>query len=261
MKLLILLLVFFPVCSFSQEDTSLRKYSYLIAGNATDSNGHRVIADGTGFFIRVDSALLFITAAHVINGCYSYSDTSMLYPENMHIFIHDLNGKTLQKLSIDIKSLRSPQPCLPLKKNPDIAIISIEDSLLNFPVYIVTDFIAKVKVNSDAMIYGYAGKRFMTESLNNALPKAIVINGYESSIFFNYRPGDKIHYDIQTPNLAEPGYSGSPVFVYHEKKWKLAGVTVAVTEKEKITKQRIIVTKQKYLFSEPRLVLNQEAEQ
>src|SRR5688572_14249529 len=103
-KYLILLIVFIIV-SCSQSVTvrpqdiqqSLKKYSYFIIGFKPVGNGILETASGTGYFIRDNNRLYFLTAKHVLTPC-DYIDTCTppvrrnSFPDSMSILLNDERG-------------------------------------------------------------------------------------------------------------------------------------------------------------------------
>lgn len=200
-----------------QPDVNLQKYSYFIFGVKTPNT----INQGTGFFVREQERLFFITAAHTITGWSPITGKNdpgplpgdifqlRLYKDNTEVFIPLDFSKHKQSY---VKKLGFDQPDLFVMeiKNLNFEINSIESYFMKYPL---TDSI------HESQIFGFP---VLEENDPNKYVKAPA-SKLEAELGFDYKKKiywqmfnkyDSINYQLKILNSFSTlhGYSGSPVF-------------------------------------------------
>src|SRR5260221_7511580 len=86
---------------------TVMKYSYAVSGTYTDPRNPMTVTHytGSGFFVRANEKIFFVTARHVISGCREKAGATKNFPDTMNIFLHDENGNPLPAvIPIDIRA-------------------------------------------------------------------------------------------------------------------------------------------------------------
>lgn len=252
MKFIIGIFLLLCTTASGQPDTFFAKYSYQIFGytltNATA--GEIKMAAGTGFFIRENDHLLFVTSKHVLSGCDSIKDPS--HPDVVNVFLHDSAGNMTSLLPIDIRLVKQNSKCLPMKDDPDIVVIDINRKLLKDTVYSLEAFI-KPRFNniSDILFYGYPVRGYSERYIEFHPTKTVMHSpNYRlySGVVENGKVIDSLNYGLTsteiTFNSSYKGFSGSPVFLRNDSTdWRLMGICIGYTIDEAKKETYIIIAK------------------
>ena len=237
MKLMMTLtLLLQSIYCFSQNDyDSLRKYSYYIVGTFDNLDSGKIVSTGrvtgTGYFIRHDEKLYFITARHVLAGtdelCRKIipSDNEGL----MNISLVNDSGIIQDEvITLNVKTIRDTTACNYLQLSPDIIAYEIDDSG-NHKIYSVEKFLPTYlpKERGEIITFGYrdsldADGVFVTrESIPLITNKYRLYNNYQ---FYRGKENgvDSINYLVGQRdslfNINEvQGHSGSPAFIKDNK--------------------------------------------
>lgn len=219
-------------------------------------NGLSVPGSGTGYFIRKDSKLFFITAKHVFIGCDS-KDTCQrqikrtAFPDAMDIKLTTngiINGNVIP---ISIKRYRDTANC------PWMEADIVAYQVMNTPTDTVYSLENLISSNAEfekgsLSIYGYPASETQIGSMyiekNSSHLFTDKYHFYEN---YKYKACggnyviDKVDYIVKTEGVKTTdlgGYSGSPVFIYNKQtsKWLFMGTFVQVVEEDR-----------KFLFLKP----------
>ena len=227
-----------PALSFSQHsipDDTLSKYSYLILQtktNTEDSNGTKplsIAGYASGFFMKYNNNLFFITAYHIATGVDIYNNKLVnFFFDSLRVRYFTKENKCQSFYLARDFQLPSEFALFPGKA--DIYIYKIDSTLLDAPGihYILCNpesSLLKTKsdsISTSVLIYGY-----------NTIPRALLTDNREEQLqtIASIKPDlykGKIYEDTTgeiTPDgkhlyiLSEPGTavggSGSPVFFKH----------------------------------------------
>lgn len=242
----------------------LKKYTYYIVGFRHESSV-KYFRNGSGYFIKDNNQLFFVTAQHVLNGC-EFVDTckpivKTPYPDTMQIYLTTEGKFNGRKITIDIRKIKDTSVCASIPYTPDLIAYKIDDPIPD-TVYTINDFLPFTlpKKKSEIDIYGFPylanidKEGYYMESPASHLS----FNKYE---FYNYYPYkinacnvsktiiDSMNYVVKTTNISYDslrGYSGSPVFIRNRKnnKWAFIGTFVAKVEYDKYA-----ITKPEYTLN------------
>lgn len=232
---------------------SLRKYSYFIIGFKDVGGSKLAPGSGTGYFLRKESKLFFITAKHVICPC-DYKDTCKpsikreLYPDLMEIYLTNNNGMfNYSSFPVYIKLYRDTCKCIWPPIHPDLIAYEVP-SLLTDSVYTLDKFIniSLPEKKGSISIYGYPANEYIIQgSFKEQNSSHLFIDNYKLYNNYKYKNCegtysiDKQDYIISTKDILIDktfGYSGSPVFIFDKKnkQWIFMGTFTATVEDGKL---------------------------
>lgn len=212
-------------------------------------NGQSAPGSGSGYFIRLNGELFFITAKHVFLGC-DTKDTCQrqikraAFPDSMDIKLTTGGIINQNIIPISIKKFRDTANCPWVE--PDI----IAYQVINTPtdtIYSVEKFLNKRMPNKKGVIsiFGYPASAYifpggLYEEQNSS---HIVIEKY--NLYENYKyiacggkeDIDKQDYIVKTDSIkttALGGYSGSPVFLLDKEtmQWNFVGTFIGIVESD-----------------------------
>ena len=116
MRLLFISLLFLSSDLFSQDPAdSLAKYSYSIIGVMPSLS----VVFGSGFFLRNNGFIYFITAKHVLTGC----DKGLIpdrFPDEMTIYLTNSTSTIL----IPTKQIKEKSPCYTSRPYKDYVAVN-----------------------------------------------------------------------------------------------------------------------------------------
>ncbi len=223
---------------------SLRKYSYLISGITKDKSANI----GTGFFIKQDTNVYLISAAHVLTGWNAIKkEWNKDYPDTFFIKLTDritgddvlclINVIAYKKKLVPFSIWDKPDIFIYKIKNPSLYVIN---SIENFIVDTIANYINEI---NKVFGYGFASYTHFTDfrSLLNLTPTVIdasTVMKYTviPDIRENNLP-DSMHFIIEPifpwKNNFGKGASGAPIFIYSEKlkRFIFGGVVIAINNK------------------------------
>lgn len=203
----------------SEPEDSLKKYSYLISGTIRNSEEGTIGYKATGFFIKTNDNLLFITAKHVLSGCKYYGETNKIYPTSMRVYLNnDTSDFIGDFITINISSLRDTGLCYSDKSGSDFSVVVFPNSIRNrvnsIEKFITPDVLPKFL--KGMFMYGYSLNK------NNGASK-FKSNKFQKQSFRPMQLNDGLVL-IDSNNLyvnildagdskEMGGYSGAPVFI------------------------------------------------
>ena len=236
--LLAFISIAFSILSYGQDDT-LAKYSYCIWGLQMKPTPHSI--SGTGFFVRNNGKLLFVTANHVVSAWKENGKKDEDFPNQMTIWATNQDGTInySQQILIDITNV---------KKYAPFPVGAVVPDIVSLEVFVPTDIVIYSLENyfsayypkdpESIVIFGYPGIANVKDG-NNIINSSIKLKFTESPIYINYptldsnsiEHIDSINYllEIDTATLKSDtlkGYSGSVVFINDKKtkKWMIMGI-------------------------------------
>ena len=249
MKLIFLLsifLVFNKHASCQQKVDSLLKYCYQVEGYNRDKNNIPFYAQGSGFFIRHNSHLFFVTAKHVLAGYDNSYRKVPGAPYLMNIILHDASGKLINAtVDINVKNFQDSVKASNFRGDPDLAFFEITNER-NKPIYSIESLLpGHVPDKFDSLkIIGFptvvqkdsiTGKHILKSASTFRVTNYSVYRDskyLESGIIKT----DNINYVIQANDISVnhnlKGYSGSPVFIKdgNLKRYVFSGLLIAADE-------------------------------
>jgi hypothetical protein len=223
---------------------SLRKYSYLISGIINDHSANI----GTGFFIKTDTNVYLISAAHVLTGWNAVNEEwDKNYPDRFFIKLTDRTTGDDILCSINVKAYKKKMEPFSIWNRPDIFIYRVKNpslyiinSIENLIVDTVTCFLNEM---NRVFGYGFASYAHFSDfrsllDLTPTLIDAYTVMSYEAmpDIRENNMT-DSMHFIIKPvfpgKNNFGKGASGAPVFIYSEKlgRFIFGGVVIAINNK------------------------------
>ena len=251
LKILILLLSFKITLGQESNDSlrkygydSLKKYSYLVSGIIND---HSAVI-GTGFFIKKNASVYFITAAHVVTGWNALEKKwNKDDPDTFFVKLTDKATGEDVLCSIDVSASKKRLVPFSIWDKPDIFIYKIKKPssyIINSIENLIVDSPANY-VNEINKVFGYGFASYTHfsdfHSLINFVPTVIdasTVMKYDS-IPNSRKNGlpDSMHFMIAPTfpweNNFGNGASGAPIFIYSEKleRFIFAGVVIAINRK------------------------------
>jgi hypothetical protein len=223
---------------------SLRKYSYLISGVINDQSANI----GTGFFIKSDTNVYLISAAHVLTGWNALKqEWDKNYPDRFFIRLTDRTTGDDILCSINVKAYKKKLVPFSVWSKPDIFIYKIKDPssyIINSIENLIVDTVA-CYLNAINRVFGYGFASYTNfsdfRSLLDLTPTLIDAStvmryGAMPNIRENNLP-DSMHFIIAptfpSKNNFGRGASGAPVFIYSENlgRFIFGGVVIAMSNK------------------------------
>jgi hypothetical protein len=208
---LICLLLYYLPCSPMVQINELQKCSYhLIAINWNK----RIVYNSTGFFIKRDNRLFFITASHTLTGWNAMQLVSDFnYPDEIGIIFHRNADDKIEPFGIDLKPFKANQKYIKINDNADIAIIEMDVALKEkFKINSIEKYLGDGNWddNHKISIFGFTKDYPPGTNLRNII-KDNSQTGYVKHIEGNSTKG--INYETQVVDgIVTAGSSGSPVF-------------------------------------------------
>lgn len=244
------LLILTTTFSQSKEIDTLGKYSYQIFGISdfrSSFNDFRQ-QSGTGFFIRDNAKLYFVTAKHVLLGCMGYNRINN--PAKELLVIVSTSNNPLIK--IEIKDIKDTS-CAIIPKTPDVSTYEVLGRYNDTSIHSIENLIAQnwIEKIDSITFYGFPHSKTITKMQSIVFRKIEYIKNhkyYDSTVGL-MRP-DITEYvfrinDVAINLDALHGYSGSPIFIKESEneKWKMVGILIRYINTDKIG-----VLKQKFIF-------------
>lgn len=243
-------ILMFNTISFTQPD-SLRKYSYHIYGVRVDSTVIQE-AGGSGYFVRNNNKIFFVTANHVITGCEAKdtcqpSQKPKTFPSEMNIFLTNFDGTlSFKPIPVSVGYLQVILPCTDAGLLPDIASYELR-STPKETIYSIENFLDTPLPTDigEISIYGYPSSATYTP-YGKVLASStnLLLNDFSFFEFYNYKACggvmaiDSINYIVKPKDSIENnlfGFSGSPAFIKNKKdrQWHFIGTFVGSVENDK----------------------------
>jgi len=254
LKLLILLIT--GILSFETDNAqaqvfqdSLAQFSYFLYGSTVlnKQNPETKVQgkQGTGFFIKKDERIYFVTAKHAVTKHLNKGDHRNEFPENYNVYSHysdQFNFVPLPPVWIN-----HDQKIKEGLNSADIFTHDVTDKLYGFPISIVnltnkkSDFIATKKEYGQIRIFGFPENmnRIQDGIIQITPPYLFTSENFTIAENFinqigNERGIDSFRYEIQIKDLrinyGLAGFSGAPVFIQigQINKWEFIGIAVAI---------------------------------
>lgn len=222
MKLMILVIVLLAsrasICQrvITIEDT-LSKYSYLIVGR----KGPVSYPCGTGFFVKTEKGLKFITASHVISGFDPFAGKHSNEPfDTIRILYPDILSGSLKYFSLDIRSSLSLIKSDYVFFKPDMLVFDIVGLNEESKIYTINDFldnsfrlsapntIRRIEVNGFSIDTVHSKPQSVSDLPMRHYEVALADRFHRDPFYPNF---DRINYRVQ-PSILQ-GMSGAPVFI------------------------------------------------
>ena len=239
-SMIIAILLLQSLISFSQNDyDSLRKYSYYIVGSYDNLDSGVVVSTGkitgTGYFIRHDNSMFFITAKHVLAGTDELCNKKIPADDAGLMTISLVNDAGIiqpELITLNVKAIRDTAACSYLQNSPDIISYEIYNPE-NYKIYSVEHFLPGYipKDWGKIVTFGYRDSLDVTAGAligRKSIP--IVINRYGFYNNYKFYRGkengvDSINYLVERRDslfsIRElQGHSGSPAFIRDNKRNK-----------------------------------------
>lgn len=253
-NLLVIICFIFLVVNESKSQVNIvnvnefKKYSYNILGSKQlDSIKHSIV-NATGFFIRKNKRLFFVTALHVLTGCKDDNNKIENYPDSLFIVIKSPD-KNKEGLLIPIVT-KVNEPCTKGALVPDFVIFEMPKDMpeLNKVKSVENYFSPAFASVNEMYLAGFPGKGYwigderrlpMAKSLDCKIsdlniPKAVVAGDIDT---INFWMQTECHLD----SIA--GFSGGPVFMKDTRsnRWRVAGITVGAVTNDKKTPGNFVI--------------------
>ena len=215
--------------SSSSSIDSLKKYSYYISGY----NGESLIK-GTGFFVRANDKLFFITSKYLISP-YDTLCNPLQSPNYWTIFIPDTPGKgKFKSMKIDLQKTQNAITC-PFA--PDIVSIKMKDSIADKvnSIDLRTSPLSKSQTEDSVVVYGYPD--FYKGNTRTYLlkPAAYIVGVCQISSDVSNNVNCRFISENIDMNDSLKGYSGAPVFGKSSDtgKWQFIGCWLTASQHNK----------------------------
>lgn len=250
-NLILLLCLFYLTKSKGQPivyHDSLSQYSYLLFGSTLLNANHKstipIGKQGTGFFVRIDSSIYFITAKHNIANYLKKDDHKKDFPDSLNVYTHysdPFNYITIPAGWIS-DSIRINEGL----KDPDVFCYDVTNSikslkLNSIEIPLLENDFSPGKANFNKIwIFGFPEikNKIIGEVIQLTPPYRFESNNFHVSENFpnqigNDRGIDYLNYEVQIKDAiitsGFAGFSGSPVFIQNGNslKWQFMGIIVA----------------------------------
>lgn len=224
---------------------SLAQYSYLVYGSTEFNSTKAKVVRGqqaTGFFLKARGHIYFITAKHAVTNYVKAGDSKVNYPDSFHVYAH--YDDPFHYLSIpaiwstDAASLKGglkdpDQVCLDVTgKLKDMRVSAVQWSSVN------NDFETSQNYRR-IHLFGFPVKMNQIEGnvIQISPPYRFETSHFHIAENFLNQIGkdvgiDSARYEVRVTDTritqAFGGFSGAPVFIQSEGKWKLLGTLVGI---------------------------------
>jgi len=210
---------------------SLAQFSYFLYGNTVLNKQNPVTKvqgkQGTGFFIKKDERIYFVTAKHAVTNHLNEGDHRNEFPESYNVYSHYSDQFNFIPLPpVWINHMQKIKEGL---NSADIFTHDVTDKLSGFPISIVdltnnnTDFIAN-KEYSQIRFFGFPENmnRIKDGIIQITPPYLFTSKNFTIAENFinqigNERGIDSFRYEIQIKDsrvtYGFAGFSGAPVFI------------------------------------------------
>jgi len=209
--LLALLVSFNSYSQFNQD--SLSKYCYSIFGYTPPSHSFF----GSGFFIRRNNSLYFVSAKHVVTGCI-YGAYLKHFPKEMNIVID--SPKTLINARVELIAKRDP--CSVSFKDSDFVVTKVSSRFMKYVHSVEAFILPPFDSLQEADIYGFPHYRELKRRKMDIFepPYKMNLPHQISSLFVN-ESSEKIDLtscffevgSFMSDYDSLGGFSGAPIFV------------------------------------------------
>lgn len=252
---LILIVLFFHLTRAQGQSIvyhdSLSQYSYLLFGSTLLNADHKstipIGKQGTGFFVKIDSSIYFVTAKHTIANYLKNDDHKKDFPDSLNVYTHYSDPFNYITIPADwiSDSIRLNEGL----KDPDVFAYEVTNSMKNLKsdaieISLLENDFAPGKANFNKIwIFGFPeikNKR-IGEVIQFTPPYRFESNNFHVSENFLNQIGsdrgiDYLNYEVLIKDAkitsAFAGFSGSPVFIQNRNslKWQFMGIIVAANQ-------------------------------
>lgn len=230
---------------------SLSQYSYLLFGSTLLNADHKSTIptgkQGTGFFVKIDSSVYFVTAKHTITNYLKNDDLKKDFPDSLNVYSHysdPFNYITIPAGWVS-DSIRSNEGL----KDPDMFAYDVTNSMKilkpdAIEISLLENDFAPGKANFNKIwILGFPQikNKIIGEVIQITPPYRFESKSFHVSENFpnqigNDRGIDYLNYEVLIKdaiiNSGFAGFSGSPVFIQNgdSLKWQFMGIIVATNQ-------------------------------
>jgi len=231
---------------------TLKDFSYLLYGFKNIQKKYYQ-SQGTGFFIKTEDDIYFVTANHVVNGCVkNVKDTTK--PDFMMLWQNKQGIYKEWHLNFNTKLIRDTSICRNRDSYPEIFVYKLGNpNTQQIKINCINNFIAEVSTFSKELIfYGFpSSNRNDQENVFDQKPALFKSNDFVVRSNLKHLAGQDVinyHIDIKDYKIDSSmrGFSGSPLFLkdYMTKKIVFAGILCAVD----LINNTLYIVKPEYLF-------------
>lgn len=232
---------------------TLKKYSYWIEGQRPINKDQYITFAGSGYFVRENGRIFFVTGQHVLNGCHSSKDTcqppikDQLAPDSMRIHLQYQGEMNFKTLTIDVRKVKANYECVVPPLAADVIAYEV-DNTVEDTIYSIEKFLPQSLPKEQGIVgmYGfpsyanYTGSEFhIVNATYLSTDSCVIYNYYKFLGCGGAWQIDSVNYvcktfKMRTDNL--DGFSGSPVFVedLKNKRWVFAGTFTTVIDDQKL---------------------------
>lgn len=229
---------------------SLGRFSYLIFGstllNTNNKSTIPINKQGTGFFVRLDSLIYFITAKHTVANYLKNNDRKNDFPESLNVYSHysdPFNYITIPAYW-NSESNRKKEAL----KDVDVFVYDVSGLINNIRIdaieisHHINDLAPSNGNFKKLRILGFPEikNKIIAEVIQLTPPYRFESNSFYVSENFLNKIGsdigiDYLNYEVlikdATITSAFAGFSGSPVFIQNNNaEWLFMGMIVAVNQ-------------------------------
>lgn len=230
---------------------SLAQFSYLLYGSTVLNKENQVTKvqgrQATGFFIKKNKRIYFVTAKHAVTNYLTESEKTKEFPERYNVYSHysdQFDFIPLPPVWITAKSRNKGG-----LNGPDIFVHEVTDKLSGFPISIVdlgnndADLIPTKKEYGEIRFFGFPENMNWIEKdlIQISPPYLFTTKNFTIAENFLNQIGneigiDSLRYEVQIKDLKVnaglAGFSGAPVFIKNGQtnKWEFLGVLVGINE-------------------------------
>jgi hypothetical protein len=197
---------------------SLSKYSYLVQ---TNDKGLR--SQATGFFVRYQHRLFFITAAHCLTGWDPFMFKKIEnFPDTVFIRLSN-DTSQLNYLSLPIAGIKKAAKPFREYESPDVHVVEIKDAK-KYAVFSVEQYFeeeVKCELARTVLVSGYPHAEGYNDYLRDRQQPFTSAGALgDAYCIYSFRPEvkqyDPLNYFTKLNDATGPGLSGAPAYILTE---------------------------------------------
>ena len=194
---------------------SLSKYSYLVQ---TDKQCEKSAA--TGFFVRYDKRLFFVTAAHCLTGWDPVSLKNIDgFPDTIYIRLSNDTSK-FSYLPLPVNGIKKTAKAFRDSETPDVVVVEIKNPR-KYSVFSIEDYFEEdvpCEVAKKVLVSGYTNEGRDDYFRLRQQPSVLTSSLDNTYCYYPYRPDlklyDRLHYFAKLgEKQTMAGLSGAPVYI------------------------------------------------
>lgn len=198
---------------------SLSKYSYLIQAKDKTSP-----SQATGFFVRHERRLFFITAAHCLTGWDPFQFRQIENtPDTVYIRLSNDTSK-LKYMPLPLADIRKTARPFREYESPDVCVVEIKDPK-KYKVNSVEQFFEEIQCDKARTIYVFGfphANGYDDYFRDRQQPFTSTATLREEYCVYAYRPElkatDALNYYTYIKDGTGPGLAGSPTYIFTDNK-------------------------------------------